>query len=61
MDTARLGVTVGGGGHFDCPVSSDPTLSSGGFTVPCTSQCALIGGSGTLTHTWKHHRNRDGG
>jgi ATP-binding cassette subfamily C protein/ATP-binding cassette subfamily C protein CydC len=28
MGTARLGVIASGGGHFDCVVSSDPTLPS---------------------------------
>jgi hypothetical protein len=50
-------VTVSGSGSFSCPVSSDPTISTGAFTVGpvgATLGCALTGGSGTFAYTWNN-------
>jgi hypothetical protein len=49
------GVSVAGSGSFSCPVSTDPAISTGSFTVgPVTATlgCALTGGSGTFAYTW---------
>jgi hypothetical protein len=54
--TARP-VTVSGAGSFSCPVSADPALSSGGFTVPgftATLGCGLTGNTGTFTYSWNN-------
>lgn len=48
-------VTVSGSGSFSCPLSSDPAISTGSFTVGpvgATLGCALTGGSGTFAYTW---------
>ncbi|MET7513059.1 ATP-binding cassette domain-containing protein [Streptomyces sp. NPDC005480] len=50
MGTTRLGVTAGGGGHFDCVVSSGSTLSwpSGGRRRRLLLARALLAGPPVL-------------
>ncbi|MFE6338834.1 hypothetical protein ACFVOK_37420 [Streptomyces sp. NPDC057798] len=49
-------VTVSGSGTFNC-LSTDPSLTGGGFTVPPNVSelgCALTGGGGTFTYHWNN-------